>query len=584
MDIKRLFSRKETRDTYPEDNKVKASKAKDNEPSSNESEILMEDLPTDDCRFCYNKFRSGNNAYKCGKCGTYYHFPNCVRNQASCRVCGEEIVKSSNTVKLIKFLFAVCPKCRKKMKLDFSLEPKLHVNCASCGSKGRIPNPYLKEDEFKDKQLTEPTDDEGPEPVSELNDEAEPESESESDESDSAKDPAIIKPGNIKLRKPKLVIMEESITCQVCLGVIKTGLPVVICRCGKKFHEMCALRVERCPSCDLDLTDYEPENEIARERSSKFGSLDAESEEEPEPEPDEEPEPEPEPDEEPEPEPEPDEEPEPEPEPDEEPEPEPEPDEEPEPKPIPESYPESEPEPALASTPEPEEGSEELPKLDPNITFDNYLIDNNNRIIHSIAHGVAEAPGNEFNFLYMYGNEGFGKTHLLNAIGNHIKENESDKDVKYINAKQFFSEMEDAFDTGKQKEFEAYFSNADVLLVDDFQEITDNIKSQKMVNKIIKKLMINNKQIVFTGDKPIESIEALEKQLANLFKDGLNIKLTPPGPQLQKEILKKHVSNLSIGVLEDLIDKSIKDGEVDIDQLKKEISKIIMSNNGDKGK
>ena len=568
MGFKGLFKSKETTESENEESQgIERDQVEDETQTSRDSEEKIEELPEKSCRFCYEPFNTGDNSYKCPNCGIHYHYPRCLRNQLNCRVCGEKIVELNNVVKLVHFLSAVCPKCKNKIKLDFSLEPKLGVNCQNCGSKGKIANPYLKEiEEIKETQIEPSEDDE-----TEL--EAEPEI-----ADDESKGPEIIKPGSVEPRKTKLVIMEESITCHVCLGAIKTGLPVVVCKCGKKYHESCANRVITCPICESNITEYEPVDDIVRSRSEKFKDLEptppTETTAEVEPEIEAEPEVPQEPESEPEPEVEPEPEPIPEPEPVTAPEPEPEPEDEqpPEPEESPEPEPEPEPEVEL-------EDEFEL-KLNSSNTFDTFTINNQNRIVHSIAHGVAEAPGQEFKLLYMYGEEGFGKTHLLQAIGNYVQDNKSELKVKYTPTKNLLTEYNEAKTSGKLDEFKDDYLNTDVILLDDFHEVSENKKNQEIIGKLFNNYLKNNKQIVVTSDRPVEEIESLHKKLANMMKDGLNIQLKAPGPELRKKILKNHVSQESIRMLDELIENSAKEDEVDLLELKKKLSKIISSKNG----
>ena len=122
MDLKGIFSRKNNNErdqrTYPENN----TEADETSQQKNESESIIEEVPEDKCRQCYESFKSGDEAYKCENCDTVYHYPNCIRNQTSCRVCGEKIIEKNHVVKLVNIKYARCPKCKIKMQLDYSLE------------------------------------------------------------------------------------------------------------------------------------------------------------------------------------------------------------------------------------------------------------------------------------------------------------------------------------------------------------------------------------------------------------------------------------------------------------------------------
>jgi chromosomal replication initiator protein len=182
----------------------------------------------------------------------------------------------------------------------------------------------------------------------------------------------------------------------------------------------------------------------------------------------------------------------------------------------------------------------------------------------------------------MYGTQGLGKTHLLQAIGNYVENNYSDMKVKYAPAKNFFSELDNALAKGKHRDYVSDLKNTDVFLIDDFNEVSQDKKTQDLVNKIFNNFIKNGKQIVITGDRPIESIKSLEKNLSAIFKDALNLKLADQDPELRKEILRRHVSDISVKLLEDLIENSAEKEQNDLDQLKKEIAKAIKTNSKEK--
>jgi chromosomal replication initiation ATPase DnaA len=453
-------------------------------------DLLVEEMPKDTCRLCYEKFKVNTDAYKCGKCNTFYHYPKCLKNQTSCRVCGEKIVELGNVAKLIRFKNVVCPKCGMKIKLYYGKESKLHVNCPSCGREGFIPNPYLKTLGSEDDEEAETTESEEEEEEETEEEEIEFEEGEEEDETeevssdaeseemdidlaeepeaDDTAGPSIIKPSQAKKRKAKLVVLDESKTCNVCLGAIKTGLNVVVCRCGKYYHDSCADRVKLCPICDADFSDIEnlvddTEIDLSDEDLAAF------SESEPEPEP--------------------------------------------------------EPEPELEL---------EL-KLNEHNTFEEYDVNDNNKIILSIAQGIAEMPGKEYNLIYIFGPKELGKTHLIQAIGNQIANSDSELVVRYATISQFYSELEYAEEIKKVDDFNEYYNGSDIFLIDDLQEIPKKKKNQEILMKILDNLLENNKQLVITGDRALDEIKDLNKDImkkiyakcgliVNLFESGIGSK------------------------------------------------------------
>lgn len=180
-------------------------------------------------------------------------------------------------------------------------------------------------------------------------------------------------------------------------------------------------------------------------------------------------------------------------------------------------------------------------KLNPKINFDNYKVSDHNRIVYSIAQEIGNGSDSEIKMLYIYGPLGLGKTHLLHAIGNNIQKNGSTKNVMYIPSRDFFSEVNHAIKNKKQKEFTEYFNSINILLLDDFQNIPDSKDSQNLFNLIMDNFLKNQKQMVLTGDRPMENIETLGKNFAKdlLSKSGVTvINLTESGIEILESVAK----------------------------------------------
>ena len=194
--------------------------------------------------------------------------------------------------------------------------------------------------------------------------------------------------------------------------------------------------------------------------------------------------------------------------------------------------------------------------------------------------GIAQAPGNEFNLFVMRGDRGYGKTHLLQAIGNFAQNNQENVKVKYTPAKKLASELAKAVSKGKENQLEAFYDKNDIILLDDFHEVKMDSKEQKIVEKIFNNFLNNNKQIVIASEKPIDSIMKLNNALSEQIKNGLNIQMKSPEPEIQKELFKKQLSSESAKLFDDLVNKSLIKNEKDLDMVKKEIAKLLASKNG----
>ena len=178
--------------------------------------------------------------------------------------------------------------------------------------------------------------------------------------------------------------------------------------------------------------------------------------------------------------------------------------------------------------------------LNPKYTFDNFIEGESNQLAKSSAESVAKKPlNNPFNPLMIYGEVGLGKTHLLHAIGNKIKENFKDTIVIYIQSTVFIDMYISSIRNNTSQEFSGFFSNIDVLLLDDVQFLKDKIKTQENLFYIFNQLHQIGKQIVLTSDRAPSDLEGLQDRLVSRFKWGLTADINTPELETKIAILKK---------------------------------------------
>ena len=213
--------------------------------------------------------------------------------------------------------------------------------------------------------------------------------------------------------------------------------------------------------------------------------------------------------------------------------------------------------------------------LNKNLTFESFVVGNSNRLAQHAAFAVAEDPGKNYNPLFIYGNSGLGKTHLMHAIGNYIEDN-SDKKVLYVTSQQFMDEFSRLGKRGDEKdnyEYAEYFKNKyhniDVLIIDDIQFIATGQKTQAEFFHTFNDLHDNNKQIILSSDRSPNDLKQMEDRLRTRFNWGLTINIYPPDLELRKNILKKKLSKYSSlqDVQEEVIDyiaSNTADGDVRI--------------------
>ena len=185
--------------------------------------------------------------------------------------------------------------------------------------------------------------------------------------------------------------------------------------------------------------------------------------------------------------------------------------------------------------------------LRPNYTFDTFIVGNSNKFAHAAALAVAENPGSMYNPLFIYGNSGLGKTHLMQAIGNYIVQNSNNK-VLYVTSEQFKDDYVNIIkkdDNGTNLSYIDYFKDKyrsiDVLIIDDIQFLAGSSKTQHEFFNTFNDLFNNSKQIIISSDRSPDDLKLLEDRLRTRFCWGLTVNIFPPDFELRKEILIKKI-------------------------------------------
>ena len=179
------------------------------------------------------------------------------------------------------------------------------------------------------------------------------------------------------------------------------------------------------------------------------------------------------------------------------------------------------------------------PNLNPRYTFDAFVIGASNRFAHAAAQRVAESPAGSYNPLFIYGDSGLGKTHLLHAIGHYVIENFSGKRVRYVSTETFMNDFVDAIRNSAQMQFKRRYRECDVLLVDDIQFMEGKEGLQEEFFHTFNWLYESSKQIVLSSDRHPRSIATLEDRLRSRFEWGLTTDVQPPELETRLAILRK---------------------------------------------
>ncbi|MHB1584310.1 MAG: chromosomal replication initiator protein DnaA [Acidimicrobiales bacterium] len=176
--------------------------------------------------------------------------------------------------------------------------------------------------------------------------------------------------------------------------------------------------------------------------------------------------------------------------------------------------------------------------LDRRFVFETFVAASSNRLAHAAAQAVAETPGRSYNPLFIYGDSGLGKTHLLHAIGNYVQENFPMRKVLYVTTETFLNDFVDSLRMSTTIAFKRRYRECDVLLIDDVQFMENREGLQEEFFHTYNDLHGAGKQIVLTADRPPKSIETLEDRLRSRFLSGLITEIDPPDFETRLAILR----------------------------------------------
>jgi chromosomal replication initiator protein len=197
------------------------------------------------------------------------------------------------------------------------------------------------------------------------------------------------------------------------------------------------------------------------------------------------------------------------------------------------------PAPVAETRPIPETSFRGYGKLNPNLTFDNFVTGKANQLAFAAAAQVAELPGASYNPLFVYGGVGLGKTHLIQAIGNQVKLNNPQAKICYMHAERYVSDVVRAYQSNKFEEFKQYYHSLDILLIDDIQFFAGKQKTQEEFFYAFNTLIDSHKQVIMTSDTFPKEIAGLDTRLISRFGWGLTVAIEPPELEMRVAILLK---------------------------------------------
>lgn len=174
--------------------------------------------------------------------------------------------------------------------------------------------------------------------------------------------------------------------------------------------------------------------------------------------------------------------------------------------------------------------------------FDTFVVGANNELAFAACSSVVEAPGKNYNPLFIYGGVGLGKTHLLQATGNAIKQNHPELKIKYLSMERFANELLNALQTSKAREFKKDYIQLDVLIIDDVQFLAKKEKTQEEFFHVFETLYQLGKQVILSSDRPPKSIPTLEDRLRSRFEGGMMADISKPDIETRTAIIQRKLA------------------------------------------
>ena len=223
--------------------------------------------------------------------------------------------------------------------------------------------------------------------------------------------------------------------------------------------------------------------------------------------------------------------------------------------------------------------------LNPNYTFDTFVVGSNNRFAHSASLAVAESPGDTYNPLYIYGGPGLGKTHLMHSIGHFILEKNPNSKVLYVTSEEFTNEVIESIRSGNasaMNKLREKYRTIDVLMVDDVQFIIGKESTQEEFFHTFNALHAAGKQIILTSDKPPKDMETLEDRIRSRFEWGLMADIGTPDYETRMAILRKKVEADDMILSDDILNYIATNIKSNIRELEGALNKLLAYSNLEK--
>ncbi len=214
-------------------------------------------------------------------------------------------------------------------------------------------------------------------------------------------------------------------------------------------------------------------------------------------------------------------------------------------------------------------------QLNPEYTFNSFVIGENNSFAANAAIAIAKNPGKAYNPCLIYGGVGLGKTHLIQSIGNASYKEFENINIVYITAETFTNEFIQSIQSQQMNKFKNKYRSVDTLLIDDIHFLQNKKETQEELFHTFNALYEANKQLVFTCDRPVSELKQLTDRLRNRFERGLNVDLQPPNFETRFAILKQKLQNRNVSISDDVITLICNNVTSNVRDLEKALTKLI---------
>ena len=215
--------------------------------------------------------------------------------------------------------------------------------------------------------------------------------------------------------------------------------------------------------------------------------------------------------------------------------------------------------------------------LNPRYTFETFIVGAFNEMAYAASQAVARKPGIAYNPLFVYGETGLGKTHLMQGIGNHFRSKMPDRKVFYVTSEKFYLEYVSAMQASKIPQFKSKYREYDLLIMDDIQFLSNKTGTQEELFHLFNTLFDKNKQLVFSADAHPNAIQKLADRLKSRFNQGMIVSIVPPDHESRMAIIRTKIASRGVVIEDNVLDFIATSVEGNVRELEGAVNLLLLS-------